>query len=609
MIGWTDDARSPGVRNLLVRIGSLVGRPGLASYVSLRAGDTTELREWALAFPNDLLAASILLAAGARHNEGDRSDTRPAGKHSPRRLQICFQGAGARLAQLIGAAAGLKKAEGDSRVAITRLTGASAGAIAAVLLAQRVDFDQFRTKLTARNGRFQRLYSKSIGKGLKIVRPILFGETLADESRLKQLVAALLETADIDPALRIGDLRTPTLLILGNIQDKTVERAPDDMSVIDALEISVSVPVFSHLPRGASTSDHYIDGAILDNLPAEKLLEDTTFGEVVAVSFAKLQSKARYEGHPRGTLRYLDDVWDSIHTTKAWISKALVGEEHAFELTPCIGATEFDRFLNPGMASCYARSHDEVLERLDKLLRSPVHYQGGSGAQKEFAGAREKLSRIEREAKALRDRITSRPIVGRRLEQIIYMRDLTTGSRDQVQFIQEIENEIEEPLFGHYFSMNYPSEDFGRNVAIGVEDSKGEPVPSMSVPIAYGDDRGMLVLFSRPLLKGEWYKVSKDEWIKDYMSALKLQGEDTASVYGLPPYPNSIRFAAITLYVPEKYDELDIADDLGRADFVAAPTRSSDRYIRLAEMIAYRRESLGVGDIQGIALRIRKKFI
>jgi predicted acylesterase/phospholipase RssA len=65
----------------------------------------------------------------------------------PWRIQVAFQGGGAKLCDLLAAAAAIKELENQKEVEVTRVAGTSAGAIAACWYATGLDIDLIRQRL------------------------------------------------------------------------------------------------------------------------------------------------------------------------------------------------------------------------------------------------------------------------------------------------------------------------------------------------------------------------------------------------------------------------------------------------------------------------------
>jgi predicted acylesterase/phospholipase RssA len=83
----------------------------------------------------------------------------------PIKLQFAFQGGGARLAPLLAAAHGVYLAvnsDNSKKAEITNISGTSAGAIAAAILASRKDPENFLHPLTI----YRPIHGKISGRGL-----------------------------------------------------------------------------------------------------------------------------------------------------------------------------------------------------------------------------------------------------------------------------------------------------------------------------------------------------------------------------------------------------------------------------------------------------------
>src|SRR5688572_7458070 len=80
--------------------------------------------------------------------------TKQRTRSSPRpvKLQVAFQGGGARLAVLLAAAEAIQALETDGIIRVTRIAGTSAGAIVGAFLAADIPICQIRQALTSEAG-------------------------------------------------------------------------------------------------------------------------------------------------------------------------------------------------------------------------------------------------------------------------------------------------------------------------------------------------------------------------------------------------------------------------------------------------------------------------
>jgi predicted acylesterase/phospholipase RssA len=271
------------------------------------------------------------MADGSSHTDpSPQSNSRSATK--PLRVQVAFQGGGARLIGLLPVVEQLLLAEKAGHIEITRVAGTSAGAIAAALLVAETDGEKVRkalagfdlsravrpkVKLPSRRehdqdgdleprspvapqfgakprfgllGPFVRPLgvARRVWDHRRILWPILRGQTLADAVAIEELILSLLKLGPLESwgtrDITFRELREAPRLrrtgrILRLVSANVVKRRQfaaysDDASVAAAVLDSARLPfVFGNAHPDHPPPDHF-DGGITANLPVEVLEQD-----------------------------------------------------------------------------------------------------------------------------------------------------------------------------------------------------------------------------------------------------------------------------------------------------------------------------------------------
>lgn len=197
---------------------------------------------------------------------------------APVKIQVVFQGGGARLACLMAVAEVLKQFEREKRIEITAIAGVSAGAVAACMLASKekeiADFKVGAIKALQEHGELLTRFSWF--RGLRV----LFGAPYFPDSFLKKIFSGL-----FGERTKIKDLagNRPLKLYATDLELNAQRELDTNELVSRALAWSCAVPfVFSGARSGG-----YVDGGLVNNLPVEDLCKQRgpIYGDVLAIGF------------------------------------------------------------------------------------------------------------------------------------------------------------------------------------------------------------------------------------------------------------------------------------------------------------------------------------
>jgi predicted acylesterase/phospholipase RssA len=238
----------------------------------------------------------------------------------PIKVQVAFQGGGAKLYALIAAAEALKNLEDKKYIKVTRIAGSSAGSIAATLFAANVDFPKIRKVFCDLPKQYtdKHIFSKILFKVLLQKKPIF-------EQRLLE---KLLNNFEEIKNIRIGDLSQKIAekcacsnslsnrLILTKTSIKYGENciSSKEERVVDSIINSCKIPLF--FGDGSIYSDYY-DGGITNNLAVNYLLDEAEeYGNVIALSFH------RKENETKGFFKIIKSVFFSALEASVEINKS-----------------------------------------------------------------------------------------------------------------------------------------------------------------------------------------------------------------------------------------------------------------------------------------------
>jgi predicted acylesterase/phospholipase RssA len=263
---------------------------------------------------------------------------------APCRIQVTFQGGGAKLCDLIAAAAAIQELERDKIVEVTRVAGTSAGAITACWYATGKPFSFIRQRLLDRGQHIlarvmpQRTVSGALYR-------VLRGKPIYSEREFREV---LWEWFEIEGQRfqKFGDFRIPVIVTAVDVLNgsKRIFEGANEI-VVDALTHSAGLPfVF----RTAKSSSALVDGGICENLPADELLRgEAEFGKVVGISFARQQVPQM----PANPLKYGLALLDTAMGNSMDRACERIGSGYVFRISTDITTFDFPKALTDGLGN------------------------------------------------------------------------------------------------------------------------------------------------------------------------------------------------------------------------------------------------------------------
>jgi predicted acylesterase/phospholipase RssA len=267
---------------------------------------------------------------------------------SPPRYQIAFQGGGARIATLMAAAEAIQSLEEKNYFKVTRVSGTSAGAIVAAAYAAGVkfsDLDSKRIELALKEIVNRRDYHQLRSSGridrLNVFYKGFVGKPLIEMAALKAAVRRLLgPTMQAGPGIdekKIAELTLPLFITTTKLNSPEAHTFKDQDFLLDSIANSCAFPfVF----RGFATlSDNdYIDGGVSENLPSTVLMDDMSFGEVIAVAL----DEAHDSNLPKSAGAFAMRIMQSSINNSVARAKRRLGQENVCSVPSDLATFDFE---------------------------------------------------------------------------------------------------------------------------------------------------------------------------------------------------------------------------------------------------------------------------
>jgi len=298
-------------------------------------------------------------------------------------VQLAFQGGGAKLAVMLPVADAFLKAKKRNLINITAVSGTSAGAICAALVACEADFTKVLDFLRVHGGAWANAMVPAPVRPLReagakfgwwqifshreLLKDLLLrGKPLLDGKALNGFIGELLNktTNTTNPNI---ENRVPNLSIIAS--DIAASKAVIHKSgnLVSALVDSCSLPIVFRSFNTLSKT-HYVDGGLCDNLPVEGLLSNRE-----AATFAIFPiEEADGNGEPKNNiLTYLLSLFSASINHGVSRSIAMVSEPFRFGIETKLGLLQFEEAIALlQQPEWYDTRRDEAFKRIGDFARS-----------------------------------------------------------------------------------------------------------------------------------------------------------------------------------------------------------------------------------------------
>lgn len=473
------------------------------------------------------------------------------------KVQIAFQGGGARLVLFYGVIKALQKLEMDGLIEVTRVSGASAGGIAAALFAGRANIDTLVIyhKTLVNSGEILEAFPdlsdpNILQKLVNFGKVAVAGQSLGDETKFAKILQDSLKVSGVK-ARRINELEIPCFINCTDIVEHKVVTAEPEQSLVQALVDSAAIPFLFR------NSGQKIDGGILDNLPVELLVSGEEIipphGKAVGISFLPDQHSAPVTKPADLAKRLLETVINE----RVERSKMLLGTDYFLELDTKYGPTElstfsvqdyFDTIENTTILELVEARTIEwfkmYLERETKETTLPkenlIEKNQDSISQELRAFAEQVRQRTDEEVVS-----TSLEVTARSLKSL-------GAEADEIRFI-DVFRAKKRPVQAYVARISMDDGRLPTHLKVHVLDHEGVRLVTNQflIPDQLGRICWILVLFPEPILPtkdGGLFRVHLTQLIEDYMKPLRIDGADFLST--TITRAESAETAEICLFVP-----------------------------------------------------------
>lgn len=282
---------------------------------------------------------------------------------NPVRIQVVFQGGGAKLCLLMAVAEVLQQHKG---IELRRIGGSSAGAIVAAMLASKTPIGEYKERLIRIAPGYLKATDVGLLRGLwRIARGKAFFEGLNLAAFFKELFCPNSEPTKLSD-LAIAD----THIYYTDLYSLASRVAPADEPLATALAKSCRFPLAL---VGASSGNTEVDGGLALNLPVDRFKdEESKFGPVIAIGFTN-----RF-GTPadNNVLAYTQQLFSAAVQAGVARSETILGIQNVHRIDTEIETFDFETALGEGFGTSYMLAK----QRFDTWLAEWLRLHGRSAA-------------------------------------------------------------------------------------------------------------------------------------------------------------------------------------------------------------------------------------
>jgi predicted acylesterase/phospholipase RssA len=475
----------------------------------------------------------------------------------PLKIQVAFQGGGAKIFALIAAAEVLKGFERAGRVQVTRIAGTSAGAIVGTLYAAGVEPAVMRSEL----GSFplRKLMARSfLPAPVHMLRKALRNEPIAKVAPLEELLTRLLRGGLDTKELIFSSLSIPAVVVATDVGRRRKRLYKEEDPLIPAMLSSCAIPFFFRTASPENSDSLILDGGLWANLPSDELEHSAALGPIVAFTFLDSEEPEV----PKSSFQLAKALLDTAIESSVVRARNRTGL-HLVPLNP-FGISTFDfeqaqQELVPPPGRAYAvgpaydRARKATQERLEDLIeessREPQVVLSNIWKTADVR-TMERLCRVYKSQEIGRAFKYLRHLV------IIQAESLVRGADEkahdvltQILTFRPSAVEIDFILL----SLSVTDKDEIEFVSCSVTDSHGQKVPFEHFPVMDAGGPGLLVAFTPPLKKAEGdFRVRVRYKIRDSMPFLK-KGERDEIALAIERSDGVVDRMEFVLLVPEAF--------------------------------------------------------
>ncbi len=478
-------------------------------------------------------------------------------------VSIAYQGGGARVVELLAAVEACRAAEAEGRMEIVRLSGASAGAIAAAMHATGCDIQKIIFEAPSLQSHVMRYFPANRLRKRNAIPRLLRGLALFDEKHVRELLLRMFDMGGVDAEKSIRDLvigrKCELRIMRSDIRFNNVSAATEasEARLVDALVDSAAIPFAFRLP-GVSADPEILDGGLFQNLPARAAMDGLTSGQVaLGFSFPKEDAP---DLRKASLLDYGKAILSSLLDERIDDAAQQIKPSNIIQIPNRRSTFEFSRIFDKSVASQFSEDVADIGRRLENWIRTMERMDGPDWHSDHPADVAEQAARTQTEVAKFYDDVSTGGYHARSISHEVIYQSFNRDMPDIYTLRIEIHGDRNEGL--QFLQFFFYDSDTGpiKKTKIEVLGSNGEARLAMTLPLKIAGKRvrGSLLCLDRPLSPTDVITVVKTEESFDGMIEYETKGFCYQTV-GLGPGRTTDRLL-ITVHFPNEFAPAHFSD-------------------------------------------------
>ncbi len=267
---------------------------------------------------------------------------------------------------LMAALEAVQELQTQGKLVVTRIAGASAGAIAGCLFAAGIPMDKVRRELQGEEG--QKLIRAFRWSTPAAVGRLLRGRAIWDVEPLRVFLQKMLEGSGVST---LDEIRKKTgietMVVVTDLGRLGMVPSPGRSGIVDAVLDSAGLPFFFRV-WNRNNANTLVDGGICENLPLLNLKSDAASGQVVAISFRSEETT-----HPRSLFEFARSLLDAAINNSVDRAKESLPDAQVLSINSNIGLIDFAKAFTTGVGDAYDLQQKNTTTYLESLIASQEH--------------------------------------------------------------------------------------------------------------------------------------------------------------------------------------------------------------------------------------------
>ncbi|HDS0924014.1 TPA: patatin-like phospholipase family protein [Stenotrophomonas maltophilia] len=444
-------------------------------------------------------------------------------------VSVAYQGGGARVFELMVAAHACRALEQEKKLKIIRVSGSSAGAIAAAMFATECDIERVVNGLAGLESKVRRAFPESRLRMVPSFLRLAKGLPIYDEANVREILIDIFRLGNIDATRPINELvKNYQLRILRSdvkVNSSMNVTEASSESLADALVDSAAIPFVFRTPK-TTKKPELLDGGLFQNLPTRAAAEDLKANQkVLAFSFEKFPQKIEKD---LSLIGYGKSILGSLIDERVIESMGGIKESNVILLENRRSTLEFASIFSPTTASGFANEVVLVGGKIRDWRRSHYGSNGPDWHSNHPIDVAVATNAIRNQALDFFKTVKAEKYHAKLVKHEITFESLNAEQADSIHLEIHLDGSCNQGL--QFFQFHYYADSetsLLRDVDVHILDANGNLRKSLLLPFRLeGAVRGIaaLVCLDRPLSAGDEIRIVKVEKVYHGLSRYEREG-------------------------------------------------------------------------------------